>query len=199
MTGAPKIVNDPVGFNGQPLARYRDYLLVLTRLHLGTQLQAKCDASDIVQETILFAHDRRSQFRGGSEAEWLGWLRAILVNTIAAVAREFKTAARDLTREQSLQGELDHSSARLERLLAADQSSPSEAVSRSEELLRLASALCQLPEDQRRVVELHHLKGLPMVEIATELDRTRPAVVGLLFRGLKKLRELLIEPPEETA
>lgn len=182
--------------NGQPLARYRDYLLVLTRLHLGSQLQAKCDASDIVQETILSAHDRRAQFRGTTEAEWLGWLRAILVNTIAAVAREFKTAARDLSRELSLEGDLEKSSARLECLLAADQSSPSESASRSEEILRLASALCKLPDDQRRVVELHHLKGLPIADIATQLDRTRPAVVGLLFRGLKKLRELLSEQPE---
>ena len=40
-------------------------------------------------------------------------------------------------------------------------------------------------------MELHHLKGLTVAEVAVEIDRTRPAVVGLLFRGLKRLRELL--------
>jgi RNA polymerase sigma-70 factor (ECF subfamily) len=64
-------------------------------------------------------------------------------------------------------------------------------VVRAEELLRLAAALAQLPEDQRRVVELHHLKGLLIAEVAEQMGRTRPAVVGLLCRGLKKLRELL--------
>jgi RNA polymerase sigma-70 factor (ECF subfamily) len=83
------------------------------------------------------------------------------------------------------------SSSRLERLLAADQTSPSERVCRHEELLRLAQAMGRLPQDQRRVIELHHLKGLPVADVATLMDRSRPAVVGLLFRGLNRLRELL--------
>lgn len=181
--------------NERPLAGYREYLMVLARLQLGTRLRAKLDESDIVQQTILRAHDRRSQFRGVNEAEWLGWLRAILANTLAAVFREFETAARDLNRERSLEGELERSSARLESLLVADQSSPSELVARGEELLRLAQALGRLPDDQRRVVELHHLSGLAIAEVARELGRTPPAVVGLLFRGLKKLRELMVERP----
>jgi RNA polymerase sigma-70 factor (ECF subfamily) len=183
----------------RPLGRYRDYLRALARLQLSARLRGKLDASDIVQQTILLAHTRRSQFRGATEAEWLGWLRAILANTLAGVLREFDTAARDLGRERSLENELERSSIRLEHLLAADLSSPSDGACRGEELLRLARALGQLPEDQRHVVELHHLKGLPIAEVAAEMDRTRPAIVGLLFRGLKRLRELLGEHPEENA
>jgi RNA polymerase sigma-70 factor (ECF subfamily) len=154
-------------------------------------LRVKLDASDIVQQTILHAHAQREQFRGVTEAEWLGWLRAILANTLAATIREFQTGARDVNRERSLEAELEQSSTRLEGLLAADQSSPSEGAVRGEELLRLARALGRLPDDQRCVVELHHLKGLSVAEVAAKIGRTRPAVVGLLFRGLKRLRELL--------
>jgi RNA polymerase sigma-70 factor (ECF subfamily) len=192
-------VNAEANTDERPLARYRDYLRVLARLHLRERLRGKLDASDIVQQTILHAHARRAQFRGATEAEWLGWLRAILANTLAAVVREFKTAARDLARERSLEAELEQSAARLERILTADQPSPSEGAVRCEELLRLARALGRLPEDQRRVVELHHLKGLPVAEVAAEIGRTRPAVVGLLFRGLKQLRELLNEDSEDDA
>ena len=60
----------------RPLGRYLDYLRVLARLHLSSHLRAKCDASDIVQQTILHAHAGRGQFRGTTEAEWLGWLTA---------------------------------------------------------------------------------------------------------------------------
>ena len=192
MDGAPNT-------DERPLGQYRDYLRVLARLHLSSRLRAKLDESDIVQQTILHAHVHREQFRGATEPEWLGWLRAILANTLAAVIREFETAARDLDRERSLEAELEQSSARLGTLLAADQSSPSEGAVRGEELLRLARALGRLPEDQRRVVELHHLKGLSVAAVAAEMGRTRPAVVGLLFRGLKQLRALLGEDSEAEA
>jgi RNA polymerase sigma-70 factor (ECF subfamily) len=50
-------------------------------------------------------------------------------------------------------------------------------------LLRLAQALARLPEDQRRVVELHYLKGMTVADVAEQIGRTRPAAVGLLFRA----------------
>jgi RNA polymerase sigma-70 factor (ECF subfamily) len=176
------------------LLRYRDYLRLLARTQLGPRLQAKLDASDVAQQVILLAHQARGQFRGTSEAEKLAWLRAILANVLAATARRFEAAGRDINRERSLERDLGLSSSRLACLIAADQTSPSQGAQRCEDLLRLAAALARLPEDQREVVELHHLKGLPLAEVAAQMRRTLPAVVGLLFRGVKKLRELLHEP-----
>ena len=176
-----------------PLERYSSYLRLLARLQLDPRLHAKLEASDIAQQALLQAHAHRQQFRGRTEEEWVGWLRQILANVMGAAARRFATEARDLKRERSLEAGLEESAARLESWLAADQSSPSDRAVRQEQSLRLAEALAQLPEDQRQVVELHHLKGLPLAEIADQRGRTRPAVMGLLFRGLKKLRELLRE------
>jgi RNA polymerase sigma-70 factor (ECF subfamily) len=175
---------------------YREYLLLLARLQMGPRLRAKLDASDVVQQAILHAHERRTQFRGTTEGEWLAWLRVILANALATVSRRFDAQARDPDRERSLEAELERSSSRMECLFAADQTSPSERVVRGEELLRLAQALTRLPEDQRRVVELHYLKGLSVADVAERIGRTRPATVGLLFRGLKRLRELLRDPGE---
>jgi RNA polymerase sigma-70 factor (ECF subfamily) len=186
-------VNRTAEADGRPLEDYRDYLRLLARTQLGPRLQAKLDASDVVQQTILQAHEARGQFRGTTEAERLAWLRAILANVLAAAARRFEARARDVARERSLEADLELSSSRLECLFAADQTSPSQRAVRGEELLRLAAALGRLPEDQRQVVELHHLKGLPVAEVAAQMGRSRPAVVGLLFRGLTKLRQLLRE------
>ena len=96
-----------------------------------------------------------------------------------------------MRREWSLDAALDQSASRLEHWLAAEQSSPSQRAIRQEELLRMAEALAALPEAQRRAIELHHLQGWPLAEIAAELDTTKAAVAGLLHRGLKTLRARL--------
>jgi RNA polymerase sigma-70 factor (ECF subfamily) len=62
---------------------------------------------------------------------------------------------------------------------------------RHERLRHLAEALARLPEDQRQAVELHHLKGRTLPQVAREMRRSKEAVAGLLFRALKKLRQLL--------
>jgi RNA polymerase sigma-70 factor (ECF subfamily) len=174
-----------------PLERYRHYLRLLAGLHLGDRLRGKLDPSDVVQETLLRAHQNLDQFRGRTGAELLAWLRQILANSLAEAARRFSAGRRDVGRERSLEAALEQSSARLEAWLAVGGLSPGERAERQEQLLRLAEALPRLPEDQRRAVELHHLKGYPVAQVAREMGRSSGAAGALLFRGLKKLRELL--------
>ncbi len=182
----------------RPLERYADYLRLLTRLQVSGPVRAKLDASDVVQTALLQAHAHRDQFRGRSEGEWLAWLRTILANALNAELRKFAAEARDVRREQSIEAALDQSSARLDGLLAAGESSPSERAMRGEELLTLAWAMAQLRPDEQLAVELHHLKGLPVGDVAEALGKTKPAVAGLLFRGLKRLRELMTGEKEKS-
>jgi RNA polymerase sigma-70 factor (ECF subfamily) len=171
--------------------RFREYLLLLARAHLGGELRGNPAPSDIVQQTLLEAHRKRDQFRGHSDAELAAWLRQMLAYGIADAIRARGRAKRDAARERSLEAALDASSARLEAWLAADQSSPSQRAVRQEELLRLAEALARLPEDQRIAVELKHLHGRSVAAIAREMGRSETAVGGLLRRGMTRLRELL--------
>jgi RNA polymerase sigma-70 factor (ECF subfamily) len=183
---------------GQPenLEAYREYLGLLARLQVDSRLRAKIDLSGVVQQTLLEAHQALGQLRGRSEEEMASWLRRILAHNLADEVRKLATGKRDLGRERSLEAALEESSARLEAWLAAEQPSPSHQTVRNEQLLRLARALPQLPEGQRRAVELHHLQGRSLAEVAGELGCSKPAVAGLLHRGLKRLRDLLHEDPE---
>ena len=80
---------------GWSVEAYRDYLALLARLQIGGRLRSKLSASDVVQQTILQAHTKQSQFQGRTESEWLAWIRAILANVLAGAARRFETQARD--------------------------------------------------------------------------------------------------------
>ena len=170
---------------------YQSYLYLLARSHIGPRHQAKIDPSDIVQQTLLDAHQKQAQFRGGTEAEWMAWLKQILANNLADAVRGLARAKRDVSRERSLDEQVGDSFSRVDGWLAAAQPSPSQQAVRSEELLRLANVLTSLPDAQREAIVLHHLQGLPLAEVARHLDKTPAAVAGLLHRGLKRLRELL--------
>jgi RNA polymerase sigma-70 factor (ECF subfamily) len=170
------------------LVRARDYLCVLARLGLDPRLRVKADESDVVQQSLLEAHRDWDQFRGTTEAERFAWLRQILARNLSNLLRDYTRARRDVTREWRADPAVEASSARLERWLAADQTTPGAAAVREEESARVALALSELPEPQREAVILRHWHGRPVAEIAAQLGTTPDAVTGLLYRGLKALR-----------
>jgi RNA polymerase sigma-70 factor (ECF subfamily) len=175
------------------LERFRDFLSLLARLQFDPHLQGKVDLSGVVQQTLLEAHQAFDRIRGWDESQQAAWLRKALAHNLTDEVRKLRTAGRDVRREQPLEAALERSSARLEAWLAADQTSPSQRAARQEDLLRLAEALTRLPRDQRTAVELHHLRGYAVAEVARQMGRSEGAVGALLVRGLRKLRERLRE------
>jgi RNA polymerase sigma-70 factor (ECF subfamily) len=176
------------------LERFRPYLRLIARLHLPAALRGKLEPSDVVQDTLVKALRHLDQYRGRTEAELAGWLRQTLATTLANATRDWGRGKRDAGREVPLEREVHDSSARLEAVLVADQTSPSLAASRHEDLLRLAAALEALPDAQREAVTLYHLRQVPLDRIAARLDRTPAAVAGLIKRGLKQVRAALVAP-----
>jgi RNA polymerase sigma-70 factor, ECF subfamily len=173
------------------LERYRGYLHVLARLRLGRRLRGRLDPSDLVQQTLLKAHQASDQCKAQDEASREAWLRRILNNTIADELRRHGRGRRDAARDRPLLASLDESSIRIEAWLQADQSSPSQQAIRQEQLLALAEALESMSEDQRRAIELHHLQGDSLAEVAVRMGRSEASVAGLIRRGLRNLHERL--------
>jgi RNA polymerase sigma-70 factor (ECF subfamily) len=178
----------------QYLARVKDGLAALARIHLDRRLWSKIDPEDIVQQTLQEAWAEWESFHGQDEAQRHAWLRRMLLHNVFDAVRHFRRSKCDVALEQAL----DLSSARLLESLALVESTPSQHAARNEELARLAEALPRLPPDQQAAVILHHLQGLKLAEVAAHLGRSLTAVAGLIHRGLQKLRELLSdEEPHE--
>ena len=166
---------------------YRAYLLVLTRTqdHVAGE-----DASDLVQKTLLAAHMQQHQFRGQTPGELAAWLKQILRRQLIDAFRHSQRVRRDANREIALEAAIDGSFSRAEGW-AVVQSTPSQHVSREEELVRLSEAIAQLPEQQREAIILHHLQGLKLADVAAQLQRTEASIAGLLHRGMRQLRQML--------
>ena len=105
---------------GRALSSVRDYLLLVANEGLQPALQAKGNASDLVQETFLQAQRGVQQFRGRTASEWRHWLRSILIRNIAQEHRRFAgTAKRELQREVTVPESLPLEEPGNSKLLAA--------------------------------------------------------------------------------
>ncbi|MFT7641665.1 MAG: RNA polymerase sigma-70 factor (ECF subfamily) [Pirellulaceae bacterium] len=177
---------------GQLLERYRPYLRLMAQRDLDQRMQARLDASDVVQQTFLEAQRDLVGFRGEAEGELIAWLRRILKNNVAEeVDRHLAAQKRSANREQGQAPPGDGAAVPTVERLPADQSSPSQRAMRGEAAIRLAWAIDQLPETQREAIRLRHLEGMALAMISERMEKSEMAVAGLLKRGLKGLREAL--------
>lgn len=171
--------------SSQQVERFREYLCLLARAHLRPGHPRGIKASDVVQQTLLVAHQQLGKFRGQSDAQLAAWLKQMLANNLTDALRARHTAKRDMRGQRSLQAEIDDSFLRGDGWLAASQTSPSQLAVRVEQTLQLASRLADLRPDQREAIVLHHLQGRLLAQLAAHLQRSKSAVAGLLHRGLK--------------
>ena len=157
------------------LESYRAYLMLLARISLRRELQGKVGASDVVQETLLKAHQAFGQFKGQTEEEFTAWLRQILARNVASLVRRFRTAGRDVQHERRLEVSLAESELRLGNLIAASQSAPSHQLRRREASVLLAEALESLPPDYREAILLRTLEDRSWSEVAQLMNRSADA------------------------
>jgi RNA polymerase sigma-70 factor (ECF subfamily) len=182
---------------GELLERFREPLRHLSRRRMGAALSRRMDASDVVQQTFLEAHQSIGRFRGTSEAELLAWLRHILEFNLADAARKhLATGKRDAARETSLD-DFNGGGGGFRRPLVSAHTSPSLRAVRLEQAAQFLESLELLPPDQREAVRLRHVEGWPLDRIAHHLQRSPEAAAGLLKRGLQALRARLRPRGEE--
>lgn len=165
---------------GELLERYRNYLLLIAQQEMDPALNAKVGPSDLIQETFLEAQRDFQHFHGHSEPELLAWLRQLLHNNLANLARFYRdTAKRDIQREVPLD------------LLGeprADTVTPGEQAAAAEQATRLQDALGRIPADYREVLLLRCRDNCSFEEIGRRLNRSANAAQKLWARAVERLR-----------
>ncbi len=170
---------------GELLQKYRGFLWGLADKMLDDRAAGRIDASDLVQQTCLSVHKQIAEFDGHDAPQFAAWLRQIHERNIRNAARDqLHAAKRNIDREKR-QTEAD--------AYVARQTSPSQHLVRSEESMRLARAIEQLPPNEQEALRRRYLEGQSMVEIAAGMGLTKDALVWLMKCAMTSLRQILAE------
>ena len=153
---------------------FRRYAPLLLRV-MQQQLGRREDANDLVQQTFLQLHRSKQDFRRGSLLR--PWLLTIAMNLRH---RHFRRLGRhpEMPLELDLLEEL-HTGSRVPD--AADAGCDVKAL------------LAGLPAEQREVIILHWIEGLPFNEVALQVGVSLSAVKVRAHRGYVAIRKLFAQ------
>ncbi len=168
------------------IERFRPILLTLAEAMISPLLRRDLEASDLVQQTLMEAHQHADKLADMESKIFYSWLRTCLKHNLLDTVKRLTTQKQDVRRHY-IASDLADSFDRLDKVLVADQTSPSQIVQRNEQVSILLQHLQDLPPNQRTAVIMKHLRGYSLRDIAESLGLTEPAVAGLLHRGRQHL------------
>ena len=178
---------------GQLLQQYRDYLLMIANREVDPAVQNKVAPSDIVQESLLTAHQEFAQFVGKSEGELRAWLRQILINDVYQAGRKFRAKKRAVDRERPIVF-----TSSLDRGIADVANTPRTDALANEEAQTLQKAMEQLSGEHQEVIRLRNWQDLSFAEIGEQMDRSPDAARKLWSRAIMNLQSRLGQSDREA-
>jgi len=180
------------------LSQYRDRLRHMVGLRLDRRLYGRVDASDVVQEAVIEAARRLSDYAAKPPMEFYLWLRQLATQKLIDTHRRHLGAKkRSAGNDVSLfRGALpEASSASLAHHLLGRLTTPTTAARRAELQLKIQEALNGLDEVDREVLVLRHFEQLTNQETAQVLGLSRSAASKRYILALARLREHLAGVP----
>lgn len=172
------------------LARHLPALRAFVRLRAGPAIRARESESDIVQSVCRELLAERSRFEFQGEGAFRSWLYTAALRKILARDRYHRAKKRDLDREVAAAGDEDHELRSVADCYAV-LATPSQDLAARELMDRIDSAFAQLDPDHQQALSLSRIAGLPLDDVAREMNRSREACRKLIRRAQVKLALLL--------
>ncbi|GAX91889.1 RNA polymerase sigma factor [Effusibacillus lacus] len=132
------------------------------------------DADDVT--AVVFTKAFEACRRDGVSGHFGPWIFRVAQNAYVDYLRK---KGRTLTADQELDGEISDGKWQTEEALMVNENTRT-----------LHQMLEQLPDEYRDVVSMKYIAELKISEIATVLDKSEGAVKTLLYRAIRKLREM---------
>jgi RNA polymerase sigma-70 factor (ECF subfamily) len=182
------------------LDRHRDALRRMVQMRLDQKIRRRVDVSDVVQDVLLEANRRLSDYLARPAMPFHLWVRQIAKDRIIDAHRRHRASARrSVDREQALApiGE-DRSSIDLAAQLCDPELTPAAAATQQEMARRVEQAIARLGDQDCEIVVMRHYEQLSNQEAAQALGLTEPAASMRYLRAVRRLRSMLAEPPSQS-
>lgn len=176
-TGDRQALSDAFG-------KCRRRLAVLIYFKLGPRERARGEVEDLVQETILRGFRDLDRFTYESPGALLKWLSSIADHVIVDRVRYHQ---RDCRAGEEVRFRSESNPLGPE---PADSQTPSRVFARSEAVERLLGRLEELPDQYRQAILMAKVEGISTAEMAERLGKSREAVALLVYRAVKRFREI---------
>ncbi len=190
--GKPGAVDALLGRLREPLRRVID-------LRLDPVLGRRVDASDIVQDVLIEANQRLTDYLKTPTMPFHLWLRHLAQDRIIDAHRRHRTAQRrSLDREQPITTPAwaeDSSTSLVAQLMDHERTPASEAI-QAELARRLANAVNELSDDDRDIILMRHQEQLANQDVAKILNLSEAAASMRYLRALRRLRLVLLPEPD---
>lgn len=175
------------------LDRHRNAIRKMVQMRMDKAVAGRVDASDIVQDVMLDASQRLSEFIQKSPMPFHLWLRQLAKDRLIDAHRKHRGAQRrSVDKEQRLNVQYaDQSSLNLAAQLQDYELTPAAATLRKELEQRFLQALDQLEDDDREVIIMRHQEHLSNSDVALALDLSAAAAGMRYLRAIRKLRDVL--------
>lgn len=174
-------------------ARHRERLRKLVAPRIDSGLARRFDASDVVQDVLVEANRRLSDYLQAAQIPFPVWLQLLARNRLIDMQRQHRVAARrSVSREQAVEPAAGEHSSLMERFEAVDRNpTPAAAALHMELEARFQAAIEALDSSDREVVVLRHFERLPNQEVAALLGVSDAAAAMRYLRAMRRLRTLM--------
>jgi RNA polymerase sigma-70 factor (ECF subfamily) len=164
----------------------RQYLLMVANSYVDAKLRGKFGASDIVQETLITAHQDVQSFGGSTEDELRLWLKRILIHKIANARRRFvQNAKREIAREVPISEGAPRSD---EHTFIDPNPTPRQQLVNNEMHEAVRAAIATLPTRDQELIKLRSFELMSFAEIGAQLEMSSEAARKAWCRAIDRFR-----------